>query len=54
MEVKSATKGVKGQTKPINYVHKQIIHTETIGKERKFESKNFKYDYTFSPYTCKR
>jgi hypothetical protein len=40
-------------TKPLNYVHKGIIHAENIGKERKFETKNFKYEYTFSPYTCK-
>ncbi len=51
MEAKS-TKANK-QAKPVNYVHKGIIHVETIGKESKYESKNFKYDYTFSPYTCK-
>jgi hypothetical protein len=39
-------------SKQVNYVHKQIIHHETIGKEKKFEMKNFKFDYTFSPYTC--
>jgi hypothetical protein len=42
------------EAKPVNYVHKSIIHTETIGKEKKYESVNFKYDYTFSPYTCKK
>ena len=36
-----------------NYVHKGIIQTERIKTEKKYESKNFKYDFTFSPYTCK-
>jgi hypothetical protein len=35
----------------INYVHKSIIHTENISKERKHESKNLKYEYTFSPHS---
>jgi hypothetical protein len=51
MEGKSG-KAAGKEVKPTNYVHKQIIHTETIGKEKKFETKNFKYEYTFSPYTC--
>jgi hypothetical protein len=38
--------------KPINYVHKATIHNESIGKERKFENKNFKSEFTLSPYTC--
>jgi len=37
----------------INYVHKQEIHAENIKKERLFETKNFKYEYTFSPFTCR-
>ncbi len=49
------SKGIKNkEAKPVNYVHKSIIHTETIGKEKKYESVNFKYEYTFSPYTCKQ
>ena len=32
----------------INYVHRNLIHNQNIGKERKYESKNFKYEYTFS------
>ncbi len=36
----------------VNYVHKQIIHGENIKKEKKFESKNIKLEYTFSPFTC--
>lgn len=47
----------KGKTnalnKEINYVHRQIIHTANIRKEKNYETKNFKYDYTLSPYTCK-
>jgi hypothetical protein len=38
--------------KDINFVHKSIIHQENIKNERKYEGKNFKFDYTFSPYTC--
>lgn len=37
----------------VNYVHKQIIHRENITKERKYEGKNRKLDFTISPYTCK-
>jgi len=37
----------------INYVHKNIIHNENIRKEQKYESKNLKYEYTFSPFNCK-
>jgi hypothetical protein len=40
------------QVVPTNYVHKSIIHRQNIDKERRYETKNFKYDYTFSPYTC--
>lgn len=29
------------------------IHTESILKERKYEGKNFKYDYTFQLNSCK-
>lgn len=36
-----------------NYVHKQIIHSANISKEKKYETKNQKLEYTFSPYTCK-
>ena len=43
----------KNEPKVINYVHKQVIHAETIAKERRYETKNFKYEYTFSPFTCK-
>ena len=42
----------KKQLKPINYVHEQIIHSQNISRERKYESSNFKTQYTFSPYTC--
>lgn len=41
------------ELKEVNYVHKQTIHAENIGKERKYEMKNFKYEFTFSPFTCK-
>jgi len=43
----------KIEVKEINYVHKQVIHSETIAKERRYETKNFKSEYTFSPFTCK-
>lgn len=36
----------------VNFVHSQIIHRENIIKEKKYEGKNFKQDYTFSPHTC--
>ena len=35
--------------KEINFVHQAEIRTESIKKERKYEGKNFKYDYTFHP-----
>ena len=38
--------------KLVNYVHKQTIHRENIKNEKKIESKNFKHEYTFSPYSC--
>ena len=38
----------KEKTLAINYVHKNQIHNENIGKERKYETKNFKYEFTFS------
>jgi len=37
--------------KQVNYVHKQTIHLENIKAERRFETKNFKYEYTFSPFS---
>jgi hypothetical protein len=37
----------------INFVHKNIIHNENIRKEQKYEAKNLKYEYTFSPFNCK-
>jgi hypothetical protein len=40
------------ELKLTNYVHKGIVHRENISKEKKYESKNFKHEYTFSPYTC--
>lgn len=45
-------KGDSKQLKQVNLVHRQQIHKENIKNEKKFESTNFKYDYTFSPYTC--
>lgn len=42
----------QSETKSINLVHKQKIHSENIGKEKKYEDKNFKYEFTFSPFTC--
>ena len=42
----------RAEPKPVNYVHSQTIHRENIQAERKFEGKNLKYEYTFSPYTC--
>lgn len=44
-------KGIKEDGE--NFVHKGTIHRENIQKERKYEGKNFKYDYTFQPNTCK-
>jgi hypothetical protein len=38
--------------KQVNYVHNSIIHSQNIHRERKFENKNIKTQYTFSPYTC--
>lgn len=37
---------------PINFVHRQIIHNENIRKEKKYEGKNLKYEYTFFPSNC--
>jgi hypothetical protein len=51
MEAK-INKSVKPQG-DINYNHKATIHLENIGKEKIFESKNLKCEFTFSPYTCK-
>lgn len=48
MDSKKKTAG----DKDINYVHRGTIHRENILKERKYEGKNFKYDYTFQPNTC--
>jgi hypothetical protein len=50
-----ATKGASQvkEGKEINYVHKQTIHAENIRNEKKSETKNFKYEYTFSPFSCK-
>jgi hypothetical protein len=50
--VNGSDKG-KADGKEINFVHKQTIHRENIKNEKKFESKNFKYEYTFSPYSSK-
>ena len=36
----------------VNYVHKQIIHSANIEKEKKYENVNRKLDFTLSPYTC--
>ena len=36
----------------VNMVKLQSIHKESVKKERKYEMKNFKKEYTFSPYTC--
>ena len=40
---------VPKKEKEVNFVHQAEIRTESIKKERKFEGKNFKYDYTFHP-----
>jgi hypothetical protein len=44
----------KNQTdkKELNYVHKQTIYSENIAKERRFEMKNFKHEFSFSPFNC--
>jgi hypothetical protein len=39
--------------KQTNYVHSGIIHTQNIYRERKFENRNIKTQYTFSPFACK-
>jgi hypothetical protein len=46
------TKPKKETVSKNNFNHLQIIHHETIKREQKYESKNMKYEYTFSPYTC--
>lgn len=43
----------KNFIKEINYVSKETIHKENVSTERKYELKNLKNEYTFSPYTCK-
>ena len=48
MEAQNKTSKVK-EPKEFNPVHLDTIHTENIKKERKYEGKNFKYDYTFNP-----
>ena len=53
MEKTKILPNVTGEVKVVNYVHKQTIHRENIKNERKFETKNFKMEYTFSPYSCK-
>ena len=40
---------VPKKEKEINFVHQAEIRTESIKKERRYEGKNFKYDYTFHP-----
>ncbi len=42
----------KNKGNEVNFVHKETIHKESVRKERKFEIKNFKKEYTFSPHTC--
>ena len=37
----------KNTGKEVNFVHQGQIRTESINKEKKFEGKNFKYDFTF-------
>lgn len=51
--IKDSNSGKKAEGKEVNFVHKQTIHRENIKNEKKFESKNFKYEYTFSPYSSK-
>lgn len=36
-----------------NPVQLSTIHKESILKERRYEGKNFKYDYTFQLNSCK-
>lgn len=45
MDSKKKTAG----TTEVNYVHRGTILQENIMKERKYEGKNFKYDFTFQP-----
>jgi hypothetical protein len=47
-------KGKKKDASEINFVHNDTIHTENILKERKYEGKNFKFDYTFNMNNCNR
>jgi hypothetical protein len=39
--------------KEINYVHEGIKYEHKIRGERKYENRNMKTQYTFSPFTCK-
>lgn len=36
----------------VSLVIKQRIHNENIKNENKYESKNIKQQFSFSPYTC--
>lgn len=45
-------KGKKKDASEINFVHNDTIHTENVLKERKYEGKNFKFDYTFNMNNC--
>lgn len=45
-------KGKKKDSSEINFVHNDTIHTENVLKERKYEGKNFKFDYTFNMNNC--
>ena len=40
---------VPKKEKEINFVHQAEIRTEPMEEEKKYERKNFKYDYTFHP-----
>ena len=47
-----ASKGkepIPKKEKEVNFVHQAEIRTESIKKERRYEGKNFKYDFTFHP-----
>lgn len=45
--------GGKKKGTRFNPVELSRIHKESINKERKYESTNFKYDYTFQISSCK-
>ena len=45
----STKEPVPKKEKEVNFVHQAEIRAESIKKERKYEGKNFKYDYTFHP-----